>query len=1111
MSPEVVSKFKVGSFNGEKLFGSNFDSWRIEMKLHLMQYCAWSYIEKVDSIHEELECQSVSGVLKSHGARVNMVLLGVILNSIHSNQVYLFIDIDCAARLWFNIKERYGKQTVANVRVLRHKLQGLRLLDHGNFDLHAKLFEQCVSELAKCGKVYEEDDLVSFFLDSLPSSMDQLITLYNHSALRPEGIDKTLTLSWVIYEARVVWNRQKGSKSIALNSRFSKGLKAGGSFTKKNGFGAKGKGFSNGKLVCWDYGVEGHKRGAKECNGVTDGHQGKSQALMMGKNFSSVVGVGSSTTNEDISLYSTWYIDSGASFHMSSIHCSHMSEYVPVDDMTVTTADGNVLEVKGKGNISVMLIVGNERRVTSIKNVYYVPGIGFNLLSIAEFENKGLTVSFKQGKIVIESNGRLIATGRRVENTYLLNVEKSKTALLVKQKEVTEAQMELLHRRLGHAYEGAIRNIISKDLIEGLDSRQELVRCSGCQSGKAHRKMFKKESGRIYSAVGDVVYSDLMGPMDCESLGKARYVLTFKDAFSGFSFVRFLKRKDEAAQEVKDFVKLLKIQFGKNLKVLHTDGGGEFRNDELKLFCASEGIVQEFGFAGTPQHNGVAERLNRTLMDTVRSMMYGTMLPKSCWAELVSTACFLRNLIPKEGMNVTPYEVMYGGKFNGKHLKVIGCLVYVGILKSQLKKTDPRCIKGYLVGYVSNGYRVYLPTKGKVVESRDVDFDETLFSFDNSHELNTKDFAKVVELHSDVENDSADDSDVDESLVSKHCVSSEKIDELGIDDVAGVHDIIDTGGAVESINDVDSIIGYSADSEKEDVGQGVINEYESSDDELVLRVNSKQMAVVVPMMKQKCENELDRVGCISGHLVLQVSVGDESEMEPTSYEQAIGCPASKKWKEAMQEEYESLMENGTWSLMKLPQGRKSIGSKWVFKLKRDEHGVVNRHKARLVALGYRQVEGIDYSETYAPVLSMRSLRFIIALSVEMNMQLYQCDVVTAFLNGYLKEDIYMNQPVGYEVKGKEELVCKLERRLYGLKQSPREWNAVLNAFMQEVGFKRVAPDEAMYIKFYKNGSLLLIGIYVDDLIIASKDSSAVEEFKATLGKKFKMKDLGNIR
>jgi hypothetical protein len=142
------------------------------MKLHLMQYCAWSYIEKVDSIHEELECQSVYGVLKSHGARVNMVLLGVILNSIHSNQVYLFIDIDCAARLWFNIKERYGKQTVANVRVLRHKLQGLRLLDHGNFDLHAKLFEQCVSELAKCGKVYEEDDLVSFFLDSLPSSMD---------------------------------------------------------------------------------------------------------------------------------------------------------------------------------------------------------------------------------------------------------------------------------------------------------------------------------------------------------------------------------------------------------------------------------------------------------------------------------------------------------------------------------------------------------------------------------------------------------------------------------------------------------------------------------------------------------------------------------------------------------------------------------------------------------------------------------------------------------------------------------------------------------------------------------------------------------------------------
>ena len=197
------------------------------------------------------------------------------------------------------------------------------------------------------------------------------------------------------------------------------------------------------------------------------------------------------------------------------------------------------------------------------------------------------------------------------------------------------------------------------------------------------------------------------------------------------------------------------------------------------------------------------------------------------------------------------------------------------------------------------------------------------------------------------------------------------------------------------------------------------------------------------------------------------------------------------------------MENQTWDLVELPSGRTSIGSKWVFKVKHKNDGTVERFKARLVAKGYAQQPGVDYDETFSPVVKFQSIGVLLTLAVQHDLLLHQMDVVTTFLNGILEETIYMQQPDGYIQQGKERLVCKLNKSLYGLKQSPRCWNKVFTEFMKSIGFTQSSADPCMYVR--DTSSLTIVAAYVNDLIIAKKTEEEMQEVKQQLQSQFKMR------
>ena len=260
----------------------------------------------------------------------------------------------------------------------------------------------------------------------------------------------------------------------------------------------------------------------------------------------------------------------------------------------------------------------------------------------------------------------------------------------------------------------------------------------------------------------------------------------------------------------------------------------------------------------------------------------------------------------------------------------------------------------------------------------------------------------------------------------------------------------------------------------------------------------------------------DRLGAITGNwwnYVDYASIAVADNDEPRNVREAFTGQNAKQWKGATDAEFQSLLKNQTWDLVDLPEDKKVIGCKWVFKLKRDANGEITRYKARLVAQGYSQEAGIDYDEVFAPVAKYDSIRSILAIANQLDLEVHQMDVKTAFLHGDLDNEIYMKQPEGYIDITQPDKVCKLRKSLYGLKQSARCWNVTIDRSLKESGYVQSTADPCIYTKIEeRNGRkcLMIIAVYVDDIVLASNDIEMLNAEKARLNEQFDMEDLGEI-
>jgi hypothetical protein len=262
------------------------------------------------------------------------------------------------------------------------------------------------------------------------------------------------------------------------------------------------------------------------------------------------------------------------------------------------------------------------------------------------------------------------------------------------------------------------------------------------------------------------------------------------------------------------------------------------------------------------------------------------------------------------------------------------------------------------------------------------------------------------------------------------------------------------------------------------------------------------------VLRRSSRSNLGQLPARYGDFAVGLMCKTKVQEEPGSYEEAMASDDRDKWLEAMKDELRSIEANETWDLVDLPEGRTAVGSKWVLKIKRDELGNISRYKARIVAQGFRQKPGEDFTEVYAPVARHTTFRTLLSVAAKRRFVVRHYDAKTAFLNGRLTEDIYMRQPPGFAAEGQANKVCKLKKSLYGLKQAARAWNEAIDKRLKEVGLIQSCFDPCLY---FDSGRTLFVLIYVDDLVIASEDEGLVDKVASALQEKFEISCLGNIK
>ena len=603
-----------------------------------------------------------------------------------------------------------------------------------------------------------------------------------------------------------------------------------------------------------------------------------------------------------------------------------------------------------------------------------------------------------------------------------------------------------------------------------------------CIKGK-QTKHSKKGATRSTQLL-EIIHTDICGPFDVPSFGGEKYFITFTDDYSRYGYIYLLKEKSQSVDILEIFLNEVERQLDRKVKIIRSDRGGEYyeKYDEsgqcpgpFAKVLEKRGICAQYTMPGTPQQNGVAERRNRTLMDMVRSMMSNSSLPKSLWMHALKTAAYLLNRVPTKAVQKTPFELWTGRKPSLRHLHVWGCPAEARVYNPQEKKLDSRTVSGYFIGYPekSKGYRFYCPNHSpKIIETGNAKF---LENTEVSGSVERQD-VEIKEIKVNVPLSIIDPkSTIDINVVPTLVECDNNVGQHLNDDTLSQSD-------VRSYNDQGSDIQPNEERLNTNESQGI-----------TLRRSQREKRSAIPN---------DYV------IYLQESDFDLGiDKDPVSFSQAIESPESIKWIDAMKEELKSMEQNKVWDLVELPEGCKRVGCKWVFKTKRDSKGKVERYKARLVAKGYTQKDGIDYTETFSPVSKKDSLRIIMALVAQYDMELHQMDVKTAFLNGDLEEEVYMDQPEGFSIGSKGQMVCKLKKSIYGLKQASRQWYIKFNTIITSFGFKENIVDRCIYQKISGRKFILLV-LYVDDILIAANDLCILRETKDFLSENFEMKDMG---
>lgn len=889
------------NFKIDKLCDSNFHLWRRKIELILGDKDLTDHITQDAPPSDASEDDSGKWFKRDAKAQA---IIGLTLNDDHFEQVS---DCKTAATMWKSILDLFQRKTLLNKLTTRRRFYSAQMGESEKAMGFIARVRQLAADCKAMDVTVDDQEIAMTVLCGLPQKYEHLIF-----AIDAATDDKSLTLDYV--KSRLLQEEQrmvdridvKPARDAALvNERTSE---RGGrdvpvcSFCNKR---------NHTEPRCWKkYPHLRPKRDGGNASGLTA--KGSRPATEPEDENSSVVCLMANASSAKVSraCEARWVIESGATSHI----CHDKGLFAEIENVQpfdISIGDDSNVRGIGRGTVELVLSVDRKPVKCRLSNVVFAPTMAYNMLGVRAMCRDGKRSIFEEFTCFVEekSTGKVILQGTVNEDgLYCLDTHRGCTNTPVTT--ALAANLNLWHQRLAHVHVDGIRNMARHGVVEGMnvDLKGDLSRCKACVYGKSTRAPIPQKGGARSTHVLDLVHTDVCGPFPEQSLGGSMYFVSFVDDHSRYAWVYSIRAKSDVFERFKIWLAMVENQHGKRLqslvpgatlKVLQSDNGGEYISTQMIRFLEQRGIQHRRTTPRNPHQNGVAERLNRTLVELVRAMLHHKSLPKLFWAEALCTAMHVRNRVTTRGLGArtTPYEVLFQRKPNLSYLRVFGSTCWYTLPRDNVDKLDPRAREAIMIGYArgSRGYKLWDVVDGKVVVSRDVGFDE-LGEYDERP-------AEPINLQQSVDED---------TVAQPSCQHVDGNTPAAAVDTPG-DGYADSGGESDDVPHGDDEFAPESETASSHTDEGGDGD-EGQDGEL--------------RRSGRARKPPGRWWANVAALVSDAYSGD-----PRSYAEALSGPDGKAWKQSMQAEHDSLIENECFILVPRPANANVLRSMWVYKKK----------------------------------------------------------------------------------------------------------------------------------------------------------------------------------
>ncbi|KAJ3701350.1 hypothetical protein LUZ61_005055 [Rhynchospora tenuis] len=1074
------------------LSSDNFLLWKLQVQPVLRGHGLMPFLDgsKVipDAFLESTNGARTPNPEHERWLRQDQLILAWIFNSLSTQILAQVVNCDTSAQVWRQLHHIYNSQSLAKIMELKFLLQTIR---KGN-DTCAQYLQRIQSiadNLRSVGSAISDQDLILQTLHGLGTEFESFVTAIT---MRQEPVSMPELHNLLLaHEARnrlqnqttvMMVNQQANSSTgtstpvnapltnsdtshQALASQYMPRQQSGTyqGRGRRGGYRGRGRGRQSNNTredvycqICTKWGHPAYKCHHRFDITYTGPTPTSSTQVQQNSSVQPHQALLAEPTVSD--PVANWFLDSGASTHVTPELNNLSSHQVYTGSDRVYMGNGEGLSITHTGSSFISL----PHMQLKLNNVLCVPKLTKNLLSISQLtQDNPISVEFTSNSCFVKdlATQKVILHGSLCNGLYALHTPPQHQV-----HHLSQSNLDIWHSKLAHCSLSVIKALQKSNRISVLGS--QFSECSDCNRSKAHKLPFFYSNFEAVHPL-HVIHTDVWGPAPVLSHSGNKYYVLFTDQFSRFSWLYCCSVKSDVCKIFTQFRQKAENLLSNKIKIVQCDGGTEFKPIQSQF----PDITFHISCPYTPEQNGLVERKHRHIVELSLASMYHAAIPLEYWDTVFESTLFVINRLPTTVTDMkSPFEKLFHTAPDYQFLHTLGCECFPLLRPYNQHKLQPRSESCVFMGYsaLHKGYKcLHIPSQRTYI-SRHVKFNETVFPF-----------SKIVPANS---TKTAPTTTAPLTIIPIPVTPQTPPPHKPTPTAA----IPSTQSTVmpSSTNTHIPIIPPSAPTSK------------------TIPTTSKHS-----MTTRSRTNNL-KPKQFPHHKVLQTTKYPLtiSTSEPTCYTQAV---KTQEWRQAMANELDALAKNNTWQLVDPPLHANIIGCKWLFKIKKRADGTVERYKARLVAKGYNQEEGLDYFETFSPVVKPTTIRIVLTIALSQGWHIHQLDVNNAFLHGDLDETILMQQPPGFVDSLHPNKVCLLRKALYGLKQAPRAWFHKLKEFLLTHKFVCSQSDNSLFV-FRSKSTVLFLLVYVDDIVITGNDTTAISSLLSTLQTAFSIKDLGQI-